>query len=66
MQCAAGTACAPAGLTYDFKVQFAGGGGQGRQGSGGGRSAAPVGTGLFLISPLVVMAGAVVTLVVYV
>jgi hypothetical protein len=24
MQCAAGTACVPAGLTYDFKVQFSG------------------------------------------
>lgn len=24
MQCAAGTACTPAGLTYDFKVQFSG------------------------------------------
>lgn len=24
MQCAAGTACVPSGLTYDFKVQFSG------------------------------------------
>ncbi|KAJ9131972.1 hypothetical protein NKR19_g9444 [Coniochaeta hoffmannii] len=59
MQCAAGTACVPAGLTYDFKVQFAGGQGQG-QGSGGGSSAPRV-TRLHLASPLVLMAAAVVT-----
>ncbi|KAB5572582.1 hypothetical protein GE09DRAFT_1282920 [Coniochaeta sp. 2T2.1] len=38
MQCAAGTVCVPAGLTYDFKVQFGGqGAGTSSTASGGKR-----------------------------
>jgi hypothetical protein len=54
MQCAAGTACVPAGLTYDFKVQFAGQG----QGTGSRSSALRV-THRWLIWPLIAPVAAI-------
>jgi hypothetical protein len=60
MQCAAGTACAPAGLTYDFKVQFSS---QGTSSS----SSASEGKQLTLVWQLMLMAAVVTaTVTVYV
>ncbi|OIW31669.1 hypothetical protein CONLIGDRAFT_234714 [Coniochaeta ligniaria NRRL 30616] len=56
MQCAAGTACTPAGLTYDFKVQFSG------QGTSSG-SFAPRAVSLPLLWPVLLMAAGVTTTV---
>lgn len=60
MQCAAGTACAPAGLTYDFKVQFSGGQAQGTASSG---SSSLGGMRLQLVWPLMFMAAVICVVV---